>query len=358
MAFFYIAVFLSLIAGLLKITTLISFLAWFASYVVLLWPLKEKEELEKYFPAAMHVLIGFFIVIFGNIGWLAWAKYYNTVHDSHIFLTHILPAWEMTGENIQNTLSYIWNYPGAYTFREDGIYLFLVMLVFVLLNFKKFTKLFKLFLLFSILGSMAYVVLFLQQLRVHNYYFIDLMTLPVLVSAAFFLILSSYSSKWYYQLFIGLLAFVNVNLNINLSSNDMELAYRIEDGRMRGMSTVYFKTTELEAFQQSLGITTEERVLCIPGPAPNQTLIYHNRKGLTNFIFETYRLGELFFAKARGVNFMVLNTKDHPALETILSVDPVPIGVFEEELYFYKIDDVIALLRAKEKAELEKRNAK
>ena len=140
-------------------------------------------------------------------------------------------------------------------------------------------------------------------------------------------------------------------------------SYQIEDGRMKGMSTVYFQKDALEAFQQSLGITKEERILCIPGTSPNQTLIYHNRKGLTNFIFESYRLGELYFSKARGVKYIVINTREaHPALETIMSVDPQPIGIFEDQLYFYKVEEVIELLKAKAAADkaaadLEKQKA-
>ncbi len=356
--FFYLAIVFMLLAGTLKVTTLISFFAWFCSYLILLWPLKKQEDLSKYFPAAKHVLGGFFLVLVGSVGWLFWAKHYNTIHDSHIFLTTILPGWEMTGENIRSTLNHIWNQIGMYLFCKEGTQLLLVMLAFVLLNFRKLPKFFNLFLIFSILGSIAYIVLFLQQLKIHNYYFIDLMALPILISGAFFYLLASYSPKWYYQVFLAFLAFVNINISINQSDQRMKSSYLIKDDRMMGMSTAYFKRDALEAFQQSLGITKEERVLCIPGPAPNQTLIYHNRKGLTNFIFESYRLGELYFSKARGVHYMVINTREaHPALETIMSVDPQPIGIFEEELYFYKVEEVIELLKAKAAADLEKQKA-
>jgi len=146
-----------LMAGLLKASALLSFLALSGVLVIDIFQSLLKERSIK--KGLLLRVSGNLIVMILVFAWYSYASHYNSIHNSGNFLIGVLPIWEMSETSIRETLFAIkdhikWDYLRAETF------FFSVFTAIAGLFFIRNNQHLKQFLLFMIIGITGFCILF------------------------------------------------------------------------------------------------------------------------------------------------------------------------------------------------------
>ncbi|OFX43734.1 MAG: hypothetical protein A2046_05785 [Bacteroidetes bacterium GWA2_30_7] len=128
-----------MIVGLLKISSLLSFMAIFGLFILEIFNIKVFHYRNFFYNPKMQIIpIAFVFII--QITWYYYANQYNEKYNNGIFLIGIIPIWELGINQIQTIFKAIseqikWNY-----FRVETQIIFLLMYVLLITFFKKLNK--------------------------------------------------------------------------------------------------------------------------------------------------------------------------------------------------------------------------
>ena len=126
------------IAGLLKISSLLGFFAVFGIYFLEVIGVKFSTD-QKIFQNPIKQVIPFVLVFIIQITWFLWVRHYNATYNQGIFLTHIIPVWSLSASEIMEVFQHLnehfkWDY-----FRPE-ISVFIMLLFFGTLLFRKYVN--------------------------------------------------------------------------------------------------------------------------------------------------------------------------------------------------------------------------
>lgn len=182
LVWFYFACAIACLAGLLKVPALVPFVALVAAGGSLQL-LSRREAWVGQVPRWPHLFAAAIAVLGANAAWILWARSYNEQHGSRLFLLGTKPLWEMSRKQFGNNLAFLLTDQRHMYFDLETL-LALVLLIGVLLVLaRRLPRFVASLFVFTLLGSAAYLVLFFGQLRVHEYYLIDVMPLVALLLA-------------------------------------------------------------------------------------------------------------------------------------------------------------------------------
>ncbi len=279
-AFFYA------IAGLLKISSLLSFFAIFSLLVLELFKVKLNPD-RRIFKYPIKQTIVFIGVIFVQIIWYTYAHKYNTQHHSENFLIGILPIWDMSLSEIKTTIHAIndhikWDY-----FRKETQIIFLLIFTIVLAFHKKVNKLILLLTIITSVGFLAYILLFFYPLKEHDYYTINLFILVPIILFAFLRLLKNQFNFIYTSLVFRGIVIAFLIHNVDFARRRISGRYNPE-----GWQNSYYITNirsfgEISPYLRSLGINKEDRVISLSDNSINISLYLMNQKGWTNYGINT-----------------------------------------------------------------------
>lgn len=159
-----------MLAGLIKVSALIPFLAILSSYGILYLinkNFRKQFSIQQYiFPAVIPVIASFI--------WYYFAYSYHSKYGGDISAVEVRPIWILDAETIHNTWLKIWNVWMETYFHPLilGIALLLFMGSFLFVR-KNWGILLLPFMFFSLLGSIAFFFLFFRSLYNHDYYLIN-----------------------------------------------------------------------------------------------------------------------------------------------------------------------------------------
>ncbi len=165
----YLALLFFLIAGLLKISALLSFIAFFIIYLYDLL-CKKDGSATKLFPRGKNYLIPFLSVFFLIAFWYVYAHIYNQYNNKGYFLIGILPVWDVSEDTFARMMDAI-----RYHIRDDYFHprlsLVLVLCWLTIVTFyKRINRLLIAMVLLTSFGMTLYLILFFQALESHDYY--------------------------------------------------------------------------------------------------------------------------------------------------------------------------------------------
>ena len=171
------------LGGLLKLTSLLIFLAIFSAIVLdkLIKLIKKEESLKS----ILYSLVPFLLVLFFIFGWYLYAKHYNSLNHRNLFLQEIFPIWELSDEKRAKTFHLLyWNLIPAYFNKKVllGLVCIFLSLFFVI---KKTDKRFHSILIITFVGMLLYGILWFRALHVHDYYLTNLLVFIPLVLFVF-----------------------------------------------------------------------------------------------------------------------------------------------------------------------------
>ena len=287
--YLYLFVFFNAIAGLLKISSLMSFMAVIGLFVFESFNVKLNPD-RKIFQHPMKQIIPLISVLIIQLLWYVYANNYNSNHNAGIFLIGYLPIWDISPSQIKITLDAInehikWDY-----FRKETQLVFIFMFVLVLVFYKRVNKIVILLLIFLSIGFLLFILLFFQAFKDHDYYTINLFILIPTVLFSFLLLLRNKFKKVYASLFFRIIVIVFLIYNIDFARNRIESRYSHNGWENENYVKNIKSFEEIIPYLQSIGIKKDDRVICLSDNSINISLYMMNQKGWTNFGIDADRI--------------------------------------------------------------------
>ncbi|NND08898.1 MAG: hypothetical protein HKN87_21205 [Saprospiraceae bacterium] len=269
------------LAGLLKVSALLSFVAICLVYLIDVMRLRSKHH--RIFQGTWKEGLGLLSVFVISYMWVRYAQGYNAQHTGGIFLIGILPIWDLSYETIAKTYEYvadrfIWDYFMPYIEKFLAI-----CAIIVLIFYRGIESSVRFIFGMMCIGALAFIVLFFEALMHHDYYIIDLyMLVPILLLATFMVVKAKVPLLYRSWILVGFLIWMTVR-SFQFAQDRLYERYDFQGWRNHDHREVFHAFTELEPTLQKLGIEPDDRVLSLSDYSINITLYLMNRKGWTDY---------------------------------------------------------------------------
>lgn len=267
------------LAGLLKVSSLLSYFALLGLFVFEWLHLLSFRKDRPVFAEPRKAMLPFLSVIVTITAWFAFVTIYNNAHNRDFFLVGILPIWEMNLVDIKIKLHEIathWifhNFPGY--FQLLIVIFWTVMAVFP----KKNNRIFYYLNIVLAIGVIMYLLLFFQVIAGHDYYWINLYILLLMTTVSFVFFLKTnlpFAFKWGKIVFVLLLVF-----NVIYTQKKLDERYQ---GAYMEYYNLYMKDfRSMKEYNRKLGITRDDFVISIPDGTINASLYLMDQKGWSTY---------------------------------------------------------------------------
>ncbi len=270
------------LAGLLKISSLLAFMAILGIFVLELFNVGfiPGKKIFQHPKQQALVLAGVLLVQFL---WLFYAARYNAKYNEWIFLIGILPAWNMGVEEINATFTAIYEHIKWDYYRKETQLIFVLMFVFILVFFRKMNKLLLAMAVFISIGAIFFCILFFLPLKQHDYYTINLFILAPVIILGFLTLLKDRFSKAYASIILKVILIAFLVHNVDFARRRMEGRYSPTGWQNKEYTEKIRPFEEIGPYLESIGITKDDRVLSLSDNSINVSLYLMDHKGWTNY---------------------------------------------------------------------------
>ena len=316
----FLTLFLGL-AVLLKITTLIAILTFVAAWLIYS-VFYDRQSFRAHAFYYGCFFLSLLIILMATFLWYRYAIQYNKDMGSDLFSTTIRPIWEVDLETRKSIWEQFWKHmlPGLF---HPSI-LLISLFFFFLALWKKWLSNFQIILfIVGFLGCLSYFILWFWVFDVHDYYFIEILFLPLLL---FFYLLQKIdelkisrrnkivlSSVWIGLVFLQAISYAHWSFGReNIITKNTPFVSTYVKGNW-GYFHFYHKEHlgQLQAVVKDLQkmIPENDTIICLNDPSPNIQLYTLNRIGYSQYSFhepfddETLQLAEFI---QKGANFALI----------------------------------------------------
>ena len=272
------------LAGLLKVTALLSLGAIIGIY--LLEKLASNDKGNIFRRGGTQVLA--FILSLSIIGtWIAYASYYNNLHSTSYFSTTIFPIWGLSGDQITavyDKVVRIWF--GQYFNEPLWGFLGLCLLAIILLR-KGANKNFLQITLIMLLGSWAFIALQFATLQDHDYYTINLFIIPVFILITIIDLINKHFPRILKSKVVMILMLSFTFYNVNYAKTELNNRYYgwwNNDGVKNDIE-------DITPYLRSIGIDRTDKVVYMPDGS-HLSLYLMNQPGWTEYVERFYNQGK------------------------------------------------------------------
>jgi hypothetical protein len=320
--YFYLFFFFFILAGLIKISSLIIFIAILFTHILLIY----KKRNEKHWFYKWYSLIPYFFVFYIIFLWYNYATLYNQKNLPGIFLTGIYPIWEIDAQTRKNIWLSLKNELIPAYFNKKALFIILTLLVFSIFSFKKVNKFLLSLSIFFFLGTISYLILFYQAFTVHDYYLTNLLLFIPLVLITSIEWMKRNFPKTFNQNFIKSIALIALLLLIYETAVINRLKYSANDWlaknnfvlsndtfnqwrRYHENYTNHYKAYEtISPYLRKIGMKQTDRVLSLPDESINISLYLMGQKGFTGFGYGDKSFDEkMKLYKENGVKYLIID---------------------------------------------------
>jgi len=320
---YYLSFLFFLLSGLIKVSSLIAFIAVLIIHLyALLFYKKENTWFYKWYSIFPYILVILLVVL-----WYSFAKSYQQKNLGGIFLTGIYPIWDLD----KTTISSIWdnftnNLLSAY-FNQKA--LFVILSIFILngINYKKVNKVLFYFDVLIFIGVISFILLFYKALTVHDYYLTNLLIFIPFPLITFIEMLKRNYIKIYKSKILRTFFVIATLMLIYETAVINRMKYSTDDWLVRnnivlGNSTLEYwkwfhqdytaRTKSLETitpYLRNIGIKRTDRVLSLPDESINVSLYFMDQKGFTGYGYSAMSFKQkLDYFKINGVIYLIADT--------------------------------------------------
>ncbi|MCX6233160.1 MAG: hypothetical protein NT175_00330 [Bacteroidetes bacterium] len=284
---FYISMFIFMIAAAFKITGLFSLFAITGIYIVELLGLKNFNENHEVFNRHVRFLIPI-ISIFMIIGlWIFYAYNFNQKHDCTYFSTTIFPIWNLDRTEINGVLDNIRKIWIDQYFHRSVLLFLTICFFFVLICFRKNNKLLIYSMLFILAEVIVYIILQFWTFADHDYYTIDMYILPVLIVISTFDVLKRHFNKIFSSKISKVVFSLFLLFNIYYAHQKINERYKGWMNDFHENRDIYSITPYL----RQMGISSNDTIISIPDNS-HVSLYLMNQKGWTEYTDERFNRGK------------------------------------------------------------------
>ncbi len=288
------------LSGLIKITSLVPFLALSATFVLFLI---VDTDLRKKYPLRKMVL-PFLMPLVLSFSWYFFVSMYHNKYGGNISAVEIRPIWRLSADVIQVTWQRIWREWIWTYFHPSVLMLAAVVMIVSLFFMKRLNRFLITFQVLAILGSTVFFFLFFRSLKNHDYYLINLFYLVIFALAfGVKLLLSSSLPKWAHT---ALKVVFMVFLFFLVTQTKVEI-----DKKLRVYNKWHVRwfhgLENIEPELRKVGIQQTDKVISIPDPSINISLNMMNQPGYTDFLRMSLPLDErIDYQISKGAKYLIL----------------------------------------------------
>lgn len=336
-------------AGLLRMTMLIGWIPFAVIWMEVIW---KGKKAQQGIPARAFWMLTFIPIVLCGI-WFFIVKSYNEAYHSQYFLTTIRPLWKV--ENIQlhfeSFLYFLWS-----EFHLNGFrWLFPVILVFLLIRIDVLKNRWGVSLLLVGLACILYVVLWANNLDVHDYYMLEIYILYAMILLTVLYAIQEWRPSLFYSKTLRILALSGLVWMVYQTAAWQRVKYDPSDKFARLSMVIdkehmerweyekWSQSTQLEPFhimreaKEKFGLNRNSVVVVPQDPSPNITLYKMDLKGYTGMYYTDIPWAErLEMYRDRGADYLLIRDESNLQLLGIRSNQITKIGQ-EGEISIYKI---------------------
>ena len=325
---YYFSMFFFMVGGLIKISSLISFLSLFGIFLIETVLGKNMGRNKKIFTKPINHLIPFIIVIIINTSWYLFAIHFNKEHNEGILGSGIIPIWNYSEERIL----YVWRlftHQLIFTYYSKYMLLFIAAcFILCLFYFKKSNRFLITLNIFIAFGSFLFFILWYDVFHGHDYYMINLLMFSVFTLLNFSVIVKDHFKKIAKSFFIKILFLLFLSINIFYASaqtyiryfypeHDTVFSYIVPEETLEFFRFMHWNYKEhvkafetIEPFNRKLGIKRTDKVISLCDPSLDITLYLMDQKGFTDFDLFTSRGDERMQKYLRmGAKYLFISDK-------------------------------------------------
>lgn len=316
--YLYIASFLYLFAGLLKISALIGILAVIPIHIyMLIFDKERKVKINSFLP---------FAILFSGITlWYSYAIHYNENNVSGVFLQGILPIWEFDHQQIEDIFSAFRKNLIPAFFNKYALIIMGLLLLYIFVKIKRTNKYLMSYFLFLIFGVIGYFILFFQVFNVHDYYLTNmLIIIPVFMFLGLDLMKNSYRNilnNRYLKTIVSLFAIVLIILTAQINrqkffSSEKDLIvkngiYKVDqiwEWNHFDYNNRFKALESIKPYLKEIGLKKDDKIISIPDDTPNFSLYMMGYKGWSDYVYPPKRNEEIFNEHLKlGAKYLVVN---------------------------------------------------
>jgi len=298
--FFNLSVLFFLLAGLIKITALLSFVPLI---IIFIWELLKKNKIPeaKIFINPVKQGVSIFLLVLIVSAWVVYSANYRNSHNAGFFLTIQHPIWEFDLHAIHDTIDKLYYVLLPQYFYKPFIFFILALFLILLINYKKMNHFYYWLILLVFAGCIFYIMLWFSNFRVHDYYLINvlifipttLLSLLVFLKERYYALFNSSLLKIAFALILGWnIYYCAVQTNVRyfpktpfiantfiLSQDEINFwnwFHENYQNRTKALETI-------TPYLRSLGISRDDKVISIPDQSPDITLYLMDQKGFSDF---------------------------------------------------------------------------
>jgi len=320
---FLLSFLLFTLAGLIKISSLISFCAVLIIHAISIFK-QKKEHWWFYSPASLLPYLFTLIVI---AAWYMHAISYNNSNVRDIFLTGLYPIWDLDKSQIKEIWGNLTNDLLPAYFNRKALVVILLLFASLFVFFRKANRLLVGFTSLLFTGVIAYILLFYKAFTVHDYYLTNLLIfLPFPVISFLEMMKRNHDAvlknRWVRSVAVVVLMLLvyetSVINRMKYSMSDKLVKTNIVTGKEKQELwkwyhwdyANHFKAYEtVTPYLREIGITRDDRVLSLPDQSINISLYLMNQKGFTGFGYSDLPFEEkMEIYKRNGVEYLVADT--------------------------------------------------
>lgn len=271
-----------LLAGLLKVSSLLSYVAVCGLFILERFNLNLNQD-NKIFQKPwkqFFIMLSVFLIVFS---WYAYAANYNSQNNRGFFLIGILPIWDIDAEKIRITFNAIWDHIKWDYFMKETQLLLVLMFVAVLAFYRKVNKALIALIIMLAIGFLTFAILFFQPLLHHDYYTISLFIVVPFVLLGFFLFLKNSFRNVYNGLALRIILVIFLMLNVDFARRRMIWRFSPQSYLMDNYLKNMQRLEGIDDYMRSIGIDEMDKIISISDNSINISLYYAKHKGWTNF---------------------------------------------------------------------------
>lgn len=319
-----------MLSGLLKVTYLINPIA-------LLLLISCSYFLPRYFKfdqrnTSLSILL-YLSTVFCVIIWYLYVLKYNSSNASNSFNTTALPIWEIPTNEIKQVWEHFTNYWYHDYFAPQTFHL-VYFLVFITFIFRKKSDItLSLISTALFLGCSVYFILFYQQFKHHDYYFLAFIPLTQLIALNSFITIYSFNINKNIDYIIK--ALLGLIFIVGLIHSGRHSKQRFENGwdfhsRTGLLINKYYN--ELNR----IAIDPNSKLIIVPELCPNASLLFLNRTGWTFPELKNLSVKAVDDLIGKGADYLILvsNEKKYSRLVNMIG----KVVYSNEDLSVYKLD--------------------
>ncbi len=325
----YLSLLFFMLGGLFKVSSLISYFALLAVFVLESLGFSFKES-GKIFASKKLQLIPFIVSGLAIYLWYAYAKDYNERNGSGVFLVGILPIWNFSADDISARIEV---FKGATTlhqfFNIETLGLVLVLFFFQLPFYKKTNRYLFWVSIFLFFAVIAFLLLWFGALTEnHDYYLTNLLIFVAITLISFFVMMKNafpkiFSSIWL-KIAFTLILIYNVQLTtvktavryFNTNDENFPACYTNDDIGMLKWAKYDFDVCRknlitISPYLRSLGVEPNDKVISLPDVSFDITLYFMNQKGWSQAGAPSPLTEEWVTEKInRGAKYLIVNNPE------------------------------------------------